>query len=117
MASAPASGCGHSASSVTAMRVLVPGCAACACERSWNTYDYWMHSKKRNLLSLTRADQLVCRTPICTSHYDYGSTYGSLAWDEEMVCDDPRSLRHARSLRGRSPDPSRVSWARLTMTQ
>jgi hypothetical protein len=41
-----------------------------------------------------------CRTRTCISHYDYGSTYGSLAWDEKMVCDDPEEPQPRRSPTG-----------------
>jgi len=72
-----------------AMRVLAQGCAACACERIWSLND-WMHSKKRNRLSVQRVDKLLrSYTNLhLATEYDR-SSYGLLAWDEEMVCDDP----------------------------
>ena len=83
-----------------AMRVLAQGASACACERGWSAYE-WMHSKKRNRLSVVRADKLVrAYTNLhLASHFD-SCAYGSLAWDEEMVCDEPEPEQPLR----RSPD-------------
>lgn len=41
-----------------ALKVLSQVSSACACERSWSTYDF-IHSKKRNCLGSKRAQDLV----------------------------------------------------------
>jgi len=41
-----------------AMRLTAQVCSACACERNWSLYE-WIHNRKRNSLSVARAEKLV----------------------------------------------------------
>lgn len=41
-----------------AMRILAQPSSASSCERNWSTYDF-IHNKRRNKLTLARADDLV----------------------------------------------------------
>jgi hypothetical protein len=71
-----------------AMRLTAHGVSACSCERSWSAYE-WIHNKKRNRLSVWRAEKLVrsfSNLNLLSRNAMYES--GFVEWDTEMLIDE-----------------------------
>jgi len=71
-----------------AMRLTAHGVSACSCERSWSAYE-WIHNKKRNRLSVERAEKLVrafSNIGLLSRNAMYES--GFVEWDTEMLIDE-----------------------------
>jgi hypothetical protein len=62
---------------------------ACSCKRNWSRAYEWIHNKKRNHLSVTRAQKFVrsfSNLNLLFRHAMYES--GLVEWDLEMLLDD-----------------------------
>ena len=75
--------------------VREPACCArrgSACERNWSLYE-WIHNKKRNSLSVARAEKLVrspCNLNLINKHHSAAADF--VPWMDEMVVDDPAGV-------------------------
>jgi len=75
-----------------AMRLTAQVCSACACERNWSLYE-WIHNRKRNSLSVARAEKLVrshCNLNLINRHHSAAADF--VPWMDEMVVDDPEGV-------------------------
>ena len=79
-----------------AMRLTAHGVSACTRERNWSAHE-WIHNHKRNRLSVTQAEKLVCsflNINLLSRHAMYES--GFVEWDVEMLLDENEEDEPAR---------------------
>lgn len=86
-----------------AMRLTAHGVSACSCERGWSAYE-WIHNKKRNRMSVERAEKLVrsfSNLNLLSRNAMYES--GFVEWDTEMLIDENDEDEPAHQLPRSSP--------------